>query len=52
MADAISRIRGVVSAPGGVGVDEREALVNGLDEIVDAYRHEWQGDSDDGDDDV
>ena len=52
MAEAIKRIRGVVSAPGRVGVDEREALVNGLDEIEDAYRHAWQDDSDDGDDDA
>lgn len=52
MAEALRRIRGVVSAPGRVGVDEREALVNGLDEIEDAYRHAWQDDSDDGDDDA
>jgi len=52
MAEALKRIRGVVSAPGRVGVDEREALVNGLDEIEDAYRHAWQDDSDDGDDDA
>lgn len=34
-----------------VGVDEREALVNDLDGIIDAFQDGWTGDSD-WDDDI
>ncbi|PGH37018.1 hypothetical protein GX50_00001 [[Emmonsia] crescens] len=33
-----------------IGVDEREALVNGLGEISEAYQEQWESDSDSGDD--
>ncbi|EEH08516.1 misato [Histoplasma capsulatum G186AR] len=33
-----------------IGVDEREALVNGLGEISEAYQERWESDSDSGDD--
>ncbi|EEH39934.1 hypothetical protein PAAG_02123 [Paracoccidioides lutzii Pb01] len=33
-----------------VGVDEREALVNGLGEISKAYQDKWESESDSGDD--
>ena len=33
-----------------VGVDEREALLNDLGEIVDGYQHGWESGSDDDDD--
>ncbi|OAX85079.1 hypothetical protein ACJ72_00551 [Emergomyces africanus] len=34
-----------------IGIDEREALVNGLGEISEAYQEQWESDSDSGDDD-
>lgn len=33
-----------------VGVDEREALLNDLGEIVDGFQHGWESGSDDDDD--
>jgi hypothetical protein len=33
-----------------VGVDERETLVNGLQEIREAYEEGWMSDDDSGDD--
>lgn len=33
-----------------IGVDEREALVNGLGEISEDYQERWESDSDSGDD--
>ncbi|KAK2733617.1 mtDNA inheritance, partitioning of the mitochondrial organelle [Onygenales sp. PD_40] len=33
-----------------VGVDEREALMNGLGEIAEAYQESWESESDSGDD--
>ena len=44
----VKGIRDVVSWR--VGVEEREALLNDLDEIVDGYQHGWNSDSDSGDD--
>ncbi|OJD13539.1 hypothetical protein AJ78_06023 [Emergomyces pasteurianus Ep9510] len=34
-----------------IGIDEREALVNGLGEISEAYQEQWESDSDSGNDD-
>ncbi|EQL34455.1 hypothetical protein RJZ56_000552 [Blastomyces dermatitidis] len=33
-----------------IGIDEREALINGLGEISEAYQGRWESDSDSGDD--
>jgi hypothetical protein len=47
----MERIKGIKNVvQWRVGVDEREALMNDLDEIVDGYQHGWNSDSD-GDDD-
>lgn len=43
------RLRGVVNR--AVGLDEREALANGLGEICEAYEEGWESGSDDDDDD-
>lgn len=46
--ERVKAIKDVVSFR--VGVDEREALLNDLGEIVDGYQHGWNSDSDDDDD--
>lgn len=47
----IGRVRGVKQVVAfRVGAEEREALMNDLDEIVDGYRHGWMSDDDDDDD--
>lgn len=47
----VQRIREIAStARGIVGVDDREALVNGLQEICEAYTEGYQSDMDSDDD--
>jgi hypothetical protein len=49
VSDRIMRLRGVVNR--AVGLDEREALANGLGEICEAYEEGWESGSDVDDDD-
>lgn len=50
VSDRIKRLREVVNR--AVGLDEREALANGLGEVCEAYEEGWEsGSDDDGDDD-
>jgi hypothetical protein len=47
-----SRIKSIGSITSRIiKVDEREALVNSLSSIVDAYEEGWDSGSDEGDDD-
>ena len=49
VSDRIKRLREIVNR--AVGLDEREALSNGLGEISEAYEEGWDSGSDDADDD-
>ena len=47
----IGRVKGVKEVVAfRVGVEEREALMNDLDEIVDGFEHGWMSDDDEDDD--
>jgi len=49
VADRIKMLQSVVNR--AVGLDEREALYNGLGEICEAYEEGWESGSDKDDDD-
>ena len=49
MADRIKALQAIAGR--AVGVDEREALVNGLGEIRETYEQGWMSDLDSGEDD-
>lgn len=49
VSDRIKRLREIVNR--AVGLEEREALANGLGEVCEAYEEGWESGSDDDDDD-